>query len=47
MFIVSEMLKTARKEANMTTEQLVEKAGTKITTYPNLKTSKVTSNFPP
>jgi len=29
MFIVSEMLKIARKEANMTQEQLAEKAGTK------------------
>lgn len=29
MFIVSEMLKTARKEENMTQEQLAEKAGTK------------------
>lgn len=29
MFIVSEMLKTARKDANLTQEQLAEKAGTK------------------
>ncbi len=29
MFIVSEMLKSARKEAQMTQEQLAEKAGTK------------------
>lgn len=29
MFVVSEMLKAARKEANMTQEQLAEKAGTK------------------
>lgn len=29
MFIVSEMLKTARKEAKMTQEQLAQKAGTK------------------
>ncbi|MFT7035219.1 MAG: DNA-binding XRE family transcriptional regulator [Cyclobacteriaceae bacterium] len=29
MFIVSEMLKEARKEANMTQEQLAERAGTK------------------
>ena len=29
MFIVSEMLKAARKEAKMTQEQLAEKAGTK------------------
>jgi transcriptional regulator with XRE-family HTH domain len=30
MFILSEMLKEARKEAKMTQEQLAEKAGTKI-----------------
>lgn len=29
MFIISEMLKEARKEANMTQEQLSEKTGTK------------------
>lgn len=29
MFILSEMLKAARKEAKMTQEQLAEKAGTK------------------
>lgn len=29
MFIISEMLKAARKEANMTQEELAEKAGTK------------------
>lgn len=29
MFIVSEMLKEARKEAKLTQEQLAEKAGTK------------------
>ena len=29
MFIVSEMLKSAREEAKMTQEQLAEKAGTK------------------
>ena len=29
MFIVSEMLKEARKESNMTQEQLANKAGTK------------------
>lgn len=29
MFIVSEMLKTARKEAQMTQEELADKAGTK------------------
>ncbi|MDN3607108.1 helix-turn-helix domain-containing protein [Kaistella yonginensis] len=29
MFVISEMLKEARKEANMTQEQLAEKTGTK------------------
>ena len=29
MFIVSEMLKSARKEANLTQEQLAERSGTK------------------
>lgn len=29
MFIVSEMLKSARKDANLTQEQLAEKSGTK------------------
>jgi HTH-type transcriptional regulator / antitoxin HipB len=29
MFLVSEMLKQARKDANLTQEQLAEKAGTK------------------
>ena len=29
MFIISEMLKLARKDANMTQEQLAEKTGTK------------------
>ena len=29
MFIISEMLKEARKDANLTQEQLAEKAGTK------------------
>lgn len=29
MFIISQMLKEARKEANMTQEQLAEKTGTK------------------
>ena len=35
MFIVSEMLKEARKEANLTQEQLAEKAGTKKVISPN------------
>lgn len=44
MFIISEMLKTARKEAKLTQEQLAEKAGTKKVTFPNLKTEKGISN---
>ncbi len=36
MFIVSEMLKAARKEAKLTQEQLAEKAGTKKVTSQNL-----------
>lgn len=33
MFIISEMLKDARKDANLTQEQLAEKAGTKKVTF--------------
>lgn len=44
MFIISEMLKTARKEAKLTQEQLAEKAGTKKVTFLNLKTEKGISN---
>lgn len=40
LFIVSEMLKAARKEANMTQEELAEKVGTKKATFPNLKMVK-------
>ena len=40
MFIVSEMLKSARKDANLTQEQLADKVGTKKTTFQNLKTEK-------
>jgi DNA-binding XRE family transcriptional regulator len=40
MFIVSEMLKTARKEANMTQEQLAEKAGTKKSYISKLENAK-------
>ena len=40
MFIVSEMLKTARKEANMTQEQLAEKAGTKNSYISKLENAK-------
>lgn len=40
MFIVSEMLKTARKEANLTQEQLAEKAGTKKSYISKLENGK-------
>ncbi len=40
MFIVSEMLKTARKEANMTQEQLAEKAGTKKSYISKIENAK-------
>ena len=35
MFIISEMLKVARKEANLTQEQLAERSGTKKVTFQN------------
>ena len=40
MFIVSEMLKVARKEANMTQEQLAEKAGTKKSYISKIENAK-------
>jgi DNA-binding XRE family transcriptional regulator len=40
MFIVSEMLKTARKDANMTQEQLADKAGTKKSYISKLENGK-------
>ena len=40
MFIVSEMLKTARKEANMTQEQLAIKAGTKKSYISKIENAK-------
>ena len=40
MFIVSEMLKEARKEANLTQEQLAEKAGTKKSYISKLENAK-------
>lgn len=40
MFIVSEMLKSARKEANMTQEELAEKAGTKKSYISKLENGK-------
>ena len=40
MFIISEMLKSARKEAKMTQEQLAEKAGTKKSYISKLENGK-------
>lgn len=40
MFIVSEMLKEARKEANMTQEQLAVKAGTKKSYISKIENAK-------
>ena len=40
MFIVSEMLKQARKEANLTQEQLAERAGTKKSYISKLENAK-------
>ena len=40
MFIISEMLKTARKEAKLTQEQLAERAGTKKSYISKLENGK-------
>ena len=40
MFIVSEMLKEARSEANLTQEQLAEKAGTKKSYISKIENAK-------
>lgn len=40
MFIISEMLKAARKEANLTQEQLAEKTGTKKSYISKLENAK-------
>jgi DNA-binding XRE family transcriptional regulator len=40
MFIISEMLKEARKEANLTQEQLAEKANTKKSYISKLENAK-------
>ena|SRR5690606_4921726 len=40
MFIVSEMLKSARKDANLTQEQLAEKTGTKKSYISKLENGK-------
>lgn len=40
MFIVSEMLKEARKEANMTQQELAEKAGTKKSYISKIENAK-------
>lgn len=40
MFIVSEMLKEARKEANLTQEQLAQKSGTKKSYISKIENAK-------
>ncbi len=45
MFVISEMLKEARKEANMTQEQLAEKAGTKKSYISKLENAKGNINL--
>jgi len=40
MFIVSEMLKSARKDANLTQEELADKAGTKKSYISKLENGK-------
>jgi DNA-binding XRE family transcriptional regulator len=45
MFIISEMLKNARKEAKITQEQLAEKTGTKKSYIFELKTEEEIFNF--
>lgn len=40
MFIIAEMLKEARKEANLTQEQLAKKAGTKKSYISRLENAK-------
>lgn len=40
MFIISEMLKEARKEANLTQQQLAEKAGTKKSYISKIENAK-------
>ena len=40
MFIISEMLKEARKDANLTQEQLAEKAGTKKSYITKIENAK-------
>ena len=45
MFIVSEMLKEARKEAKMTQEQLAEKVGTKKSYISKIENAKGNIQF--
>lgn len=44
-FVISETLKDARREANLTQEQLAEKVGTKKVIFHALKTVNVTFSF--
>ncbi|HBN06628.1 helix-turn-helix transcriptional regulator [uncultured Proteiniphilum sp.] len=45
LFIIGEMLKTARKEARLTQEQLAEKAGTKKSYISRLENGKGNIQF--
>ncbi len=45
MFIISEMLKQARKEAKISQEELAEKTGTKKVIFPASKMVKEIFNF--
>ena len=45
MFIISKMLKAARKEANLTQEQLAQKQVQKKAIFQNLKMLKETFNY--
>ena len=45
MFVISEMLKQARKEEKLTQEQLAERTGTKKVIFLNLKMRKEIFNF--
>jgi|GEM_PF-1529875 len=44
-FVISELLKDARREANMTQEELATKIGTKKAIYPGLKMASAIYNY--
>ena len=45
-FVISEMLKDARREANLTQEQLADKSGQRKAISPDWRTEVVIYNFP-